>query len=58
VVQRKPRRETAETSYRNLKAEVIINRNCRSKGQTMDFSKRRCLSKLHNNSSGSKKELV
>jgi len=58
VVQRKPRKETAEISYKNPRIEVMMDKNCRSKGQTMDFSKRRCLSGLHNSNSSSKKELI
>ena len=58
AVQKKPRRETVETSYRNPETEVIISRNHRSKGQTKDFNKRRHLSKLHNSNNGSRKELV
>jgi len=58
VIQGKPRRETAKTSYENPKTEVIMSGNRRNKGQTKDFSKGRHLSKLHNNNSGLKKELV
>jgi len=58
VVQEKPRKERMKASHKNPKTEVIINKNCRSEGQIMDFSKRRCLSKLHNNNSDLRKELV
>jgi len=58
VVQKKPRREMAKTSYKNPRAEVIMDENHRSKSQTIDFSRRRYLSKLHSNNSGSKKELI
>jgi len=58
VVQEKPRKEKAEISYKNPRTEVIIDRNCRNKSQTIDLSKRRHLSGLHNNNSDSKKELI
>jgi len=59
VVQRKLKRETtAKTSLKNLKTEVIIDRNCGNISQTKDFSKRKCLSRLHNSNSSLKKELV
>jgi len=48
----------AEIDHRNLKTKVIMDKSQRSKGQTKDFSKKRCLSKLHNSNSGLKKELV
>jgi len=47
-----------EINYKNPKTKVIINKNCRSKGQTMDFNKRKHLSRLHNSNSDLKKELV
>jgi len=42
----------------NLEVKVPIDRSQRSRGQTMDSSRERCLSGLHNNSSGSEMELV
>jgi len=48
----------AETSYKNPKIEVPIDKSQRSKGQTKDFSRRRCLSELYNNNSSSKMELI
>jgi len=58
VVQEKPRRVKVETSYGNPKTKVIMDSNCKNKGQTMNFSKKRCLSGLHNSNSGLKRELV
>ena len=55
---KKLRREATKTSYKNPKTEIIIDRNCRNKGQTIDFNKRRCLSELHNNNSNLKKEFI
>jgi len=48
----------AETSHENPETEVMIDENHRSKGQTIDLSKRRHLSGLYNSNSGLKKELV
>jgi len=48
----------AETSHKNPRTKVIINENHRSKGQTKDLSRRKHLSGLHNNNSGSKKKLA
>jgi len=47
-----------ETSYGNPKTEVMIDKNCRNRSQTIDFSKKRHLSRLHNSNSNSKNELV
>jgi len=58
VVQEKPRRAIVEIGYRNSGTEVIMDKNQRSKGQTKDFSRKKCLSELHNSNSGLKKELV
>jgi len=48
----------AETSHRNPEIEVIMDKNCRSVGQTKNFSKKRHLNGLHNSNNGLKKELV
>ena len=45
-------------SHKNPEIEVIMNKSQRSKGQTKNFNRRRHLSRLHNNNSGLKKELV
>jgi len=45
-------------SHGNPKTKVIMDENHRSTGQTMDFSKRKCLSGLHNSNNGLKKEFV
>jgi len=58
AVQKKPKRERVETSYKNPKTKVIIDKNHRNKGQTIDLSKRRYLSRLHNSNSSLKKELI
>jgi len=48
----------ATTGFGNLEVKVPVDRSQRSKGQTMDFSRERHLSGLHNNSSSSEMELV
>jgi len=58
VVQKKPKKGIVEISYENPETEVIINENHRSKDQTKDFSRKKCLNGLHNSNSVSKKELV
>jgi len=42
----------------NLEVKVPMDRNQRSKDQTKDSSRKGHLSELHNNSSGSKMELI
>jgi len=50
--------QMATTGHGNLKVKVPVDRSQRSKSQTMDSSKERHLSGLHNNNSGLKMELV
>jgi len=50
--------QTATIGHRNLEVKVPIDRSQRSRDQTMDSSRERHLSRLHNNSSGSEMELV
>jgi len=48
----------ATTGLRNLEVKVPIDKSQRSRGQTKDFSRKRHLSRLHNNNSGLKMELI
>jgi len=45
-------------SLKNLKVKIPINRSLRSKDQTIDSSRERHLSGLHNSNSDLKMELV
>jgi len=51
VIQKKPKRAITKMGYGNLKIEVIMDKSQKSKGQTKDFNRRRCLNGLYNNSS-------
>ena len=55
---KKPKKETIETSYGNPETKIIINKNCKSESQIMNFNKKKCLSRLYNSNNGLKKKLV
>jgi len=48
----------AETSFGNPKTKVSMDKSRRSKSQTKDFNRRRCLNRFHNNNNGLKMELI
>jgi len=50
--------QTATIGLGNLEVKVLMDKSQRSKNQTKDSSRKRCLSKLYNNNSDSKMELV
>jgi len=59
MVQRKPKRViTAKISHGNPKTKIMIDKNCKSKGQILDFSKGRCLNRFYNSNNGLKMEFV
>ena len=58
MVQERLRRVTAKIGYKNPETEIMIDKSQKSKGQTIDLSKRKYLSGLHNNNSGLRKELI
>ena len=51
-------RNKIKRSYRNLKTEVLIDKDPRSRGQTKDFRRERRLNRLYSNNSSLKIELV